>query len=69
MNNNSTPLGVVGTGVILVIIGYAIQELMPRLVKTGGFVAAAGWVAIAVGAIWFLVLVVSKLLNGGPVTK
>lgn len=61
MLDDRTPMGIAATGVVLVIVGYAVQELVPRLVKTGGFVAGAGWVALAIALILFII----SLVKGG----
>lgn len=61
MLDDRTPLGLAATGAVLVIIGYAVQELIPRLIKTGGFVASAGWVVLTIALILFLV----GLFKGG----
>ena len=53
-----TPLGLAGTGVILIIAGMAVEALIPKIANIGHFVAGVGWVAIIIAVILFLILLV-----------
>lgn len=50
---NSITLGLVG--VVLIIVGMAVQALIPVLAGIGAFVVGVGWVLIAIAVIIFII--------------
>ncbi len=53
MYNNSIVLGI--TGVVLIIVGLAVQALLPVLAGVGAFTIGVGWVLIAIAVIVLII--------------
>jgi Na+-transporting methylmalonyl-CoA/oxaloacetate decarboxylase gamma subunit len=66
MKEFQTPLSLAGTGVILIIVGMAVEALVPKIANIGHFVAGVGWVAIFVAILIFLIALISRLFNSPP---
>lgn len=58
MNEYKTPLSIAGMGVILIIVGMAVEALVPRIANIGHFVTGVGWAAIILAVIVFLIALI-----------
>lgn len=65
MKEYQTPLSLAGTGVVLIIVGMAVEALVPKIANIGGFIITVGWAAIIIAVIIFLINLVRGAF-GGP---
>lgn len=50
-----SPLNLAGVGVVLIIVGMAVEALVPRIANIGSFVQSVGWAVIVLAVVLFLI--------------